>query len=396
MSTLATQLQTGSDAPPSGTNAGHGLYVHVPFCARTCDFCAFYQVRPQGDDLDRYLATVRAEFGLLASRRPWDTAFFGGGTPGLLPPAALEQLCRTVLDHTPAPPREWTVELAPTTVRADRLRVLRACGVTRVSLGVQSFQPRLLEALGRPHAVDQVRRAWDLIAAAGFASRNLDLIFAIPGQSVADWEADLAEAVTLGPDHISTYCLTLEEDTALYLRLARGAGRVPVEHEETLLLRTRDVLGAAGFEAYEVSNHARPGHACIHNLATWRMGTWDGVGPSAASQETTARYANPADLAAWTADVAAGRRGTCDHAPLSPRLLAVDRLVFGLRTAEGVRRDEVAGPLGALAPRLERVLRDAERDGLVRADAGCWRPTVRGFLVADALGCEILAATESS
>jgi oxygen-independent coproporphyrinogen-3 oxidase len=382
--------------PPAPVGArGHGLYVHVPFCARTCDFCAFYQVRPEGDDIARYLAAVGTELALLPGRQAWHTAFWGGGTPGLLTPPSLERLGRLVLEHALSPPVEWTVELAPTTVRADRLQALRSLGVTRVSLGVQSFQPRLLEGLGRPHAVEQVRRAWDLINAAGFASRNLDLIFGIPGQSLADWRADLAEAIRMQPDHLSTYCLTLEEDTALYLRLSRGAGRVPLDHEESLMLQAAEDLGAAGFDHYEVSNHARPGHVCIHNLTTWRMGTWDGIGPSAASQQTASRGSNPADLEAWSRDLAAGRRATCDRRTLTPADLAVDRLVFGLRTAEGVAWDEVAAPLGPAAPTVEALLASWVGDGLLRHGHGRWQPTLRGFLVADALGTEILAAAES-
>jgi oxygen-independent coproporphyrinogen-3 oxidase len=186
-----------------------GVYVHVPFCATTCDFCAFYQTVPKGDAVRCYVDAVEAEAALVN----WDsrraaTAFWGGGTPGLLKAPEIERLGRIMLLYA-GQPDEWTVELAPATVTPERLAVLKQLGVTRVSMGVQSFDAGLLDALGRQHTPAQVYRAYDLIRAAGFASVNLDLMFALPGQEEAQWRADLTEAVRLAPDHLSTYCLTL-------------------------------------------------------------------------------------------------------------------------------------------------------------------------------------------
>ena len=199
-----------------------GLYVHVPFCATTCDFCAFYQTVPKGAAVARYLEGIEAEAGLVnwADRRV-ATAFWGGGTPGLLKPAELERLGRTMRLFG-GQPAEWTVELAPATVTGDRLAVLKALGVTRISLGVQSFNDGLLDALGRQHTPAQVYRAYELIRAQDFASVNLDLMFALPGQTEEQWRADLDEAMRLAPDHLSTYCLTFEEDTALWVKLSQG------------------------------------------------------------------------------------------------------------------------------------------------------------------------------
>ena len=284
-----------------------GIYVHVPFCASTCDFCAFYQEAPHREDLDRYLEGIARELKLAGPGRAADTVFWGGGTPSALAARDLAQLGRALLDHLGAPPHEWTVEMAPSSVKADKLAALRELGVNRLSLGVQSFSPATLAALGRRHSPAQVYAAVDLIRAAGFDNFNLDLIFAVPGQTQKEWLADLAEAVRVAPAHLSTYCLTFEEDTALWLKLARGQVRPDVEVDAALYEATWDFLDAAGYRQYEISNYARPGRECAHNLDTWAMGEWVGLGPAAASQFRGARYANPADLARWLKGVDAGK-----------------------------------------------------------------------------------------
>ena len=374
-----------------------GIYIHVPFCATTCDFCAFYQTVPKGDAVNRYLEGIEAEAGLVNwSDRQVATAFWGGGTPGLLKPAELERLGRTMLLFG-GQPAEWTVELAPATVTEDRLAVLKSLGVTRVSLGVQSFNDGLLDALGRQHTPAQVYRAYELIRARGFASVNLDLMFALPGQTEEQWRADLDEAMRLAPDHLSTYCLTFEEDTALWVKLSQGKVKLDTDKEAVFYQRTWDYLAAAGYAQYEVSNFSRPSHACRHNLNTWAMHEWVGLGPSAASQHDGWRAANPSDLGQWLGDVAAGRRATSDRVALTPELLATDSVVFGLRMNEGVslprlRRRFPTGQWAALEELLPRLL----IDGLLEATPeGRISLTPRGRLLADAVGAEIMEAFES-
>lgn len=381
--------RNGADAAPA-----LGVYVHVPFCATTCDFCAFYQTVPKADAVPRYLAAIRDEMALVprAGRRV-DTAFWGGGTPGLLRAGELEQLGRAMVDFCGGAPAEWSVELAPATVTAERLAVLRALGVTRISLGVQSFNETLLDALGRQHTPKQVYRAYDLIRAAGFPSVNLDLMFALPNQDEAQWRADLAEVVRLAPDHLSTYCLTFEEDTALWVKLSQGKVKLDPEKEAAFYLRTWEFLEGAGFAQYEVSNFARPGHICRHNLNTWRMHEWIGFGPSGASQFAGWRASNPPDLTQWHADVAAGRRATADRTALTPELLAADSVIFGLRMNEGVDVAQWRGRCPT-APwhEVEALLDRMADEGLaVRAETRV-RLTDRGRLVADAVGAEIMEA----
>lgn len=368
-----------------------GVYVHVPFCASTCDYCAFYQVRPEGDDLKRFLGTLRAEMDLAGPPFAASTVFWGGGTPGLLPAALLGELAAAVRERLTASPVEWSVEMAPATVTRERLAALRDGGVSRISLGVQSFDPGLLDALGRRHTREQVYRAYSLVREAGFDNVNLDLIFAIPGQDLAAWRRDLAAAVELAPEHISTYCLTFEEDTALFVKLSQGHVRLDPTREAEFYETSRADLGAAGFAQYEISNFARPGRESRHNLNTWAMQDWIGFGPSAASQHSGWRGSNPADLAAWEADVGAGRRCTRERVALDDGLLAVDSVVFGLRCNAGV-------DIAALRSRFPRgnwdpIVAVADRlvgEGFAARSGSRLVLTDRGRLLADAVGAEFV------
>jgi oxygen-independent coproporphyrinogen-3 oxidase len=226
---------------------------------------------------------------------------------------------------------------------------------------------------------------------------NLDLMFALPGQAEPQWRADLDEAVRLAPDHLSTYCLTFEEDTALWVKLSQGKVKLDADKEALFYERTWDYLAAAGYAQYEVSNFARPGHACRHNLNTWSMHEWVGLGPSAASQHAGWRGANPPDLAQWQLDLGTNRRVTADRVALTPELLAADSVIFGLRMNDGVslpqlRRRFPTRQWAGLEDLLPRLL----CDGLVDASAeGRIRLTARGRLIADAVGAEVMEAFDS-
>ena len=372
-----------------------GLYLHVPFCASACDYCAFYQTESTAEGVRGFLAGAAREAELVAWDRPVDTVFWGGGTPGMLAPRALTELGGVVLRHSGGPPPEWSVEMAPSSITPQRLAALTALGVTRISIGVQSFQPGLLEALGRRHSRRQALRAYDAVRATGFASVNLDLIFAIPGQTLDGWRDDLDEALKLEPDHVSTYCLTFEEDTALFVKLSQGRLPPDADKEAAFYTEAWERLDAAGYAQYEISNFARPGHQCRHNLNTWRMEEWIGLGPSAASQYGGWRGANVPDLARWRADLDQGRRARTDRVELTSRVMAEDSLIFGLRMNEGVDLPvlrgrfpaEPWGRIDALAVRLTE-------EGLAVMGDGRLRLTLRGRLVADSVSGEIMAAFE--
>jgi len=390
MSASDTEQAKGAAGTPLG------LYVHVPFCASTCDFCAFYQIQPTAETVAGFLEGVGTEAASIGWPRPVSTVFWGGGTPGLLAASQIEQLGRTLRPHLGGEPAEWTVELAPASVTAERLAAFKAIGVTRVSLGVQSFSPELLDGLGRQHTREQVYRAHERIRAAEFKSVNLDLMFALPGQDEESWLADIAEAAALSPDHLSTYCLTFEEDTALWVKLSQGKVKLDTEREARLYERTWARLGELGYAQYEVSNFARPGHMCLHNLNTWHMHEWVGLGPSAASQHAGWRGGNITDLGKWREQVARGERMTEDRMALTPALLAEDALVFGLRMNAGVdlalwRARCPDAPWGEVATLADRLVDEgfAERTGTRL------RLLDRGRLLADTIGAELMAAFET-
>lgn len=375
-----------------------GIYFHIPFCARQCDFCAFYQEPPRRGDLERYLAGMEQELSRLDIPRPVDTVFWGGGTPGLLSAHDLGRLGQAMLRCLPQAPEEWTVEMAPSTVKADKVDVLRDMGVTRISMGVQSFREDLLDKLGRQHSPRQIYQAIDIIRSAGVKNLNLDLIFAIPGQSAGMWEEDLKEAVRCAPEHVSTYCLTFEEDTALYLRLSRGVVEKQSEQDEAAFYETSwRVLEEAGYAQYEISNYARPGFACQHNIHTWEMHEWIGCGPSAASQYAGRRHTHVPSLDAWLKGLEAGTPDLVDVQDLTPELLYADALIFGLRMNQGVnlkvlseRFPEASGEI------LEPLWKKLDEEGLlIREEDAQIHLTGEGRLVADRIAVEILEAFDT-
>jgi oxygen-independent coproporphyrinogen III oxidase len=294
-------------------------------------------------------------------------------------------------------PIEWTVEMAPASVTEARLQALKDIGVTRISMGVQSFQPALLEGLGRQHSLEQIYRAYERVRQADFKSVNLDLMFALPGQTEIEWEADVAEAVALAPDHLSTYCLTFEEDTALWVKLSEGRVKLNPENEAQLYESTWARLAEAGYQQYEVANFARPGHACQHNLNTWRMHEWIGLGPSAASQHGGWRGGNVANLGQWLSGLEQRARMTEDRLALTPAQLAEDALIFGLRMNAGVDLDRWRSlapnaPWHEVDSRIQHLL----NDGLANLDGSRLRLTDRGRLLADAVGLEMMEAFQEA
>jgi oxygen-independent coproporphyrinogen-3 oxidase len=380
---------------PSPSQTPWNLYVHVPFCASTCDFCAFYQQAPERAGILAYLDGIARERQCAGLPPGADTVFVGGGTPGVLTAGDLERLGGEILQACqPGGPSEWTIELAPSTVKDDKLRALRAAGVNRVSLGVQSFSEELMRALGRRQSPRQAREAYGRIRRAGFDNVNLDLIFAIPGQDTAAMEADLREALALEPDHLSLYCLTFEEDTVLYTRLCEGKVQRDADAEADLYERAWDLLEAAGLRHYEVSNFARPGRECRHNVNTWRMGQWYGLGPSAASQWRGRRFANVADLEQWRAGLERGEPSRVDEQVLDAPTLLLDRLVFGLRMDEGVALAELHERFGPAADGVDDwpLWQPLLQAGLLRLEHGRILLTRAGRLLADRVGASLLEA----
>jgi oxygen-independent coproporphyrinogen-3 oxidase len=377
------------------------LYVHIPFCAAKCDYCAFYSEPAQTARVERFLDALGREIEKVAARLDPETIFFGGGTPSILTEEQFERLLTHLRGCIPSlearitnhqspittPTFEWTVEMNPATVSLEKARLLRAFGVNRASLGVQSLDDVLLKRLGRVHTAAMARESIATLREAGFDNLNLDFIFAVPGQTAAQWEQTLRNAITLEPQHLSTYELTYEDDTPLFRRLqVRGVARLDEAAATGMYERTLELTAEAGFRQYEISNIARPGRECRHNLNAWRGGDYIGVGPSACGCVDGWRYRNVADIDDYIARIERGEAPTEHAEKLSPRARAGELAAFALRMNEGISTAAFERQTGF---RLEHLWPDALHDlaaqDLVEWSDGRLRLTPRGRLLADSV-----------
>jgi oxygen-independent coproporphyrinogen-3 oxidase len=315
-----------------------GLYCHVPFCAHRCSYCAFYQEPPIRQLIGQYLCGIEKEFSLLGIRQPFDTIYIGGGTPGLLTSKNLEWLCKILTKNNHRKhPIEFSVEFSPATVKRDKLDILASYHCNRLTMGVQSFNPKIMQILGRRQTHRQILEAWEIISSCEIGNVGIDLIFGIPGQTLDEWLQDLQQAVDLKPQHISTYSLTFENDTPLGNKLlAKLLDQKTNDEEADFYLQTWDFLRKNGYEHYEISNFCLPTFESLHNSNTWKMQDWIGVGPAACSQYKNRRFANPPSIARWLQSLEEGHLAHVSDEALSEQVLAEDSLIFGLRMNEGV------------------------------------------------------------
>lgn len=369
-------------------------YIHVPFCAHRCGYCNFTLVAGRKDLIPAYLTALRRELEHVGGVHPVQTLFFGGGTPTQLAPAEFAELLEIVQATFPLEPGgEFSVEANPADLTPDRAAALAAGGVTRISLGVQSFDPQLLRLLERDHSPEQIATALEL--ARGFAgSVSLDLIFANPGQTMGGWERDLEAALALAPDHISTYGLTYERGTAFWTRLAKEQlTETDEETQREMYLRGIDVLAAAGLEHYEVSNHARPGHACRHNEVYWEGAEYFAAGPGAARYVNGERSVNHRSTFTWIRRLQAGESPIADRERLAPEDRARELLVLGLRRIRGIDEGNFETRTGFSARRLlANSLRKWLDLGLVEIADARIRLTRAGLLVSDQMWGEVVRA----
>jgi oxygen-independent coproporphyrinogen-3 oxidase len=369
-------------------------YVHVPFCGHKCGYCDFAVAAGRDHMIDLYVEAVGVELSRLGTPRPVESLFVGGGTPTYLSPTQLDRMLGTVRHWLPLPAgAEFSVESTPDSLDDERGRVLAAHGVSRLSVGVQSFRADTLQALDRRHGVEQIGRALG-VARRFVREVSLDLIFAAPGQTLADWQADLAAAVSLNPDHVSTYGLTYETGTPLWKARRRGTVATVAEDDElAMYLHALDSLTTAGFEQYEVSNFARPGRRSAHNQRYWANEAYYGVGLGAARYVGGERAVNTRDLDKYIRTVLAGGDPTQSRETLSPPERAAETLATQLRRLDGIDRpafrEQTGFELDAVAgPRLAAFV----AEGLLTDDGRRVRLTRRGLCVADGLVAEFLAA----
>lgn len=376
-----------------------GLYIHVPFCHTKCGYCDFYSV-PLGDRATAPLIrrTIQELRARTADCPPLRTIFIGGGTPTILEPNILRDLLAAVREASRSHAiEEFTVEANPATVDDDKARLLVEHGVTRVSMGAQSFIPAELAALERLHSPDDIPPSVAVLRRCGVSQINLDLIFGIPGQTMDTWRANLERAIALEPDHIACYGLTYEPNTRLTAQWRSGVVRPCDESlEADMFLVTIDALAAVGYEQYETSNFARPGCRCEHNLIYWRNHPYVGVGPSAAGCIDRHRYKNVADIAAYIRAIDDRGSAEADVETLTTEQLAIEMMMMQLRLIEGLSVGEYesrigVSPLTAYAAPLAELF----RDGLIDMNSEHIRLTLKGRLIADSVLTQIVTGSMS-
>lgn len=384
-------------AAGSARAARTSLYVHVPFCVVKCGYCDFnsYVVEDRAVH-QRFLDALDAELTLARPPRRPLSVFIGGGTPTYLDPDDFARLFEILARHVDLQTcAEVTVEINPESMTPAKAAIARAAGVNRASMGVQSFAADRLRFLDRAHDAARARAAFGELRAAGFTNASVDMIFGQPGQTLAEWQADLEAALALGPDHLSCYNLTFEPGTKLYHQLQQG--RVAANDEDAdraMFLWTRDRLAAAGFFAYEISNFAGRGGVCLHNDHYWLQGDYVGVGPGASSHRAGVRTTNLKPVDAWAGAVLAGLAPTGSAETLSPWQRAGEAVWLGVRRRDGIDLAGIGERLQLpVADRFAAVVQRQVDCGHLERAATRVRLTDAGLLFADAVGAAFLGVT---
>lgn len=360
------------------------LYIHVPFCNRICPYCAFYKHRLGRTDIRGYIAGVLAEARLrLPEGIQPQTIYFGGGTPSMLSPTHLRTLVeglRQRVDFSKV--KEWSFESNPATFTPAKVEQWAELGINRVSLGAQSFEPELLELLGREHTPQQIAESVHMLRAAGIPQVNLDLMFSLPGQDLSQWQHTLEEAISLEPNHISTYNLTYEEDTDFYRTYGANAG--DEETDVAMFTLADTLLTSAGYRHYEISNFAAAGAVSHHNLACWRGEDYYGLGPGACGTIGQLRYRNTEDTTKYIQSLNAGQLSEAERELLTPESRRTELLGLQLRTDEGL-------PPHLITPANTPFIRMLCAEELATLTAeGRLLLTLRGRLLADEIATGLL------
>lgn len=386
-------MSTASETsrPPSWPSPT-AAYIHIPFCRHRCGYCNFSVLAGRDDLADRFLEALRWELSRLEQPQTVDTLFIGGGTPTHLPPAWLERLLQLLADWLPlADDGEFSVEANPGDIDRPRLERLRAAGVNRISLGVQSFAADKLRILQRDHDEAQARTAVEL-AAETLGNVSIDLIFAAPEETLEAWQRDLAIAAELPITHLSTYALTFEKGTEFWTRRARGGLRQADEDLELQMYQyARQAGAAAGLAQYEISNFARPGRQCRHNLGYWRGRPWYGFGPGATGFLAGQRRTNHRSPTTYIRRCLDGSDPAQECETITVEQWAYERAAFGVRMIEGVDLEAIRLDTEVdLRKTRSQEIADCRRWGLVRLEGEHLQLTEKGIAVADTVSAALL------
>ena len=356
------------------------VYIHIPFCHRICPYCSFYKHKPGGTDMGAFVDAILREIEFQSTRHEIvpRTIYLGGGTPSMLSTQHLSSLLAGIaarLDLSQL--EEWDLEANPMTFGKEKAAAMRDHGVTRVSLGVQAMDDRTLETLGRDHSPDGAAQAFDILREAELPSVNVDLMFAIPGQSLDVWRDCLTSIVGFEPDHISCYNLTYEEDTEFFEKLEAGTYHQDHDDDASFFTAAMDGLGAAGFEHYEISNYARPGFKSVHNRAYWAGKDYLGIGPGAVSTVEGQRWKNRPDTARYLVTDPADL--PTEQEVIDAEAFRNERIALQLRTADGLPKALLTEEM------IEQKVPTLIGEQLLHEDRHTIFLTRRGKLVADSV-----------
>ena len=377
-------------SPPS-------LYVHVPFCSGKCAYCNFYSVLYDTDLAGRWLAALEREMEMARQRVAFDsvrTVYFGGGTPSVLNAVQLARLLSIVASRLdPGQIAEVTIEANPGTLTPEKLSLMKEHGVTRISFGAQTFQDRVLPALKRRHLARDTRDSIRQAREAGFENLGLDLIAGLPGVPMELWRADIREALSLAPAHISVYALTIEASSEFARWLQSGLIRIPDDYTMLAYLsEAEQILCSAGFERYEISNYASNRRYCLHNLNCWRGLEYVGFGPAAASRLGQLRWCNRPSISQYIESLESGNPPPRDEETVDASVDCAERLVFAFRISEGVDMENVPSASPEQKSAWLITLNRLAGEGLVERNGNRWRLTSFGTRFADFVASELFSS----
>jgi len=346
---------TGSVKPGTVAEYIHnpGLYLHVPFCLQKCPYCSFYSVSGRLDLGKRFVTAVNRQIQQFAGwgetrKHPLTTIFFGGGTPSMLPPGILGQLLQSCRQQFPcAEEMEISIEVNPATINGRGLQILRQAGFNRLSIGVQSLNDQELKRIGRAHSAAEAVQSFHMARQAGFTNISLDLMYGLPGQGKQSWRDNLTQALELEPEHLSLYELTIEESTPFARQLSTNELQLPDEKVIlSMMERTKRLTAAAGLDRYEISNYARPGSQCRHNINYWQNGSYIGLGPGAVSRLGPTRYSVVADVERFCTLMENGEKVWQEKETLDNEARFRETVIMGLRMTGGVSLDALEQRFG--------------------------------------------------
>jgi oxygen-independent coproporphyrinogen-3 oxidase len=374
-----------------------GLYLHVPFCNRICPYCNFYSLVPNGNQIDEFVESLMAEAELKAAGAfagfEYDTVFIGGGTPSLIDAAHLESILTHLRSNFEiTDDAEITMECNPSSKDRDSLGRYRDIGVNRISLGIQSFQDRHLETLGRLHDSGEAIQSFHRLRQAGFENASIDILYGLPGQTIAEWEDDLNHAIELDPDHISAYNLIIEPDTPFGRQYTQGKLKLPTDEQQSRMYELlNDRLTDAEYQMYEICNFARPGHQCRHNMKYWRLMPYLGLGPSAVSFDGRRRFKNIVSLKKYSESLEGGSLPPMETENIDRRKAIDEQIMMGLRLTRGLSLQSLRREFGYdLATEKSAELEVLTKTGFIESEGGHLRLTSKALFLADEIILKLL------